>query len=161
MPTQAGRQAGEPYRQFLARLQDVRRHGVELGLDRVRLALERLGAPQARVPAVHIAGTNGKGSCAAMTDSILRAAGWRTGLFTSPHLTRFTERIRIDGQEIDGDYLAALDTRVAATAVPLTYFEVATVLALLAFAEAKVDVAVLETGLGGGIHGTSVCHPVA
>jgi len=161
MQTQAGRQAGEPYRRFLARLQDVRRHGVELGLDRVRLALERLGSPQLRVPAVHIAGTNGKGSCAAMTDSILRAAGLRTGLFTSPHLTRFTERIRIDGQDIDGDYLAALDARVAATAVPLTYFEVATVLAFLAFAEAKVDVAVLETGLGGRLDATSVCHPVA
>jgi dihydrofolate synthase/folylpolyglutamate synthase len=90
----------------------------------------------------------------------LRAAGLRTGLFTSPHLTRFTERIRIDGQDIDGDYLAALDARVAATAVPLTYFEVATVLAFLAFA-AKVDVAVLETGLGGRLDATSVCHPVA
>jgi hypothetical protein len=72
---------------------------------------ERLGSPEQRVPAVHIAGTNGKGSCAALTDSILRQAGLRTGLFTSPHLSRFTERIRIDGVEIDGDRLAFLDER--------------------------------------------------
>jgi dihydrofolate synthase/folylpolyglutamate synthase len=131
-----------------------------LGLDRVLLALQRLGSPELRVPAVHIAGTNGKGSCAALTDSILRQAGLRTGLFTSPHLSRFTERIRIGGVEIDGDHLALLDQAVVATAVPLTFFEVSAVLAFLAFAEAKVDVAVLETGLGGRLDATSVCHPV-
>jgi dihydrofolate synthase/folylpolyglutamate synthase len=159
--SERGRKTGEPYRRFLARLQEVRSQGVSLGLDRVRLALERLGSPEQLVPAVHIAGTNGKGSCAALTDSILRQAGLRTGLFTSPHLTRFTERIRIDGVEIDGDRLAFLDERVAATAVPLTFFEVSAVLAFLAFAEAKVDVAILETGLGGRLDATSVCHPVA
>jgi dihydrofolate synthase/folylpolyglutamate synthase len=158
--SESGRRAGTPYRRFLARLQKVRGQGMSLGLDRVRLALERLGFPQRRVPAVHIAGTNGKGSCAAMTDSILRAAGFRTGLFTSPHLTRFTERIRIDGLEIDGDHLAALDEAAAATGVPLTFFEVSAVLAFLAFAEAQVDVAILETGLGGRLDATSVCHPL-
>jgi dihydrofolate synthase/folylpolyglutamate synthase len=142
-------------------LQEVRRQGVLLGLDRIRLALERLGSPERRMPAVHIAGTNGKGSVAAMTDSILRRAGLRTGLFTSPHLLRFTERIRIDGVEIDGDHLAALDEAVAGIGVPLTYFEVATVLAFRAFAEARVDVAILETGLGGRLDATSVCHPLA
>lgn len=152
---------GEAYRRFLARLQQVRTHGVSLGLDRVRLALERLGCPEQRTPAVHIAGTNGKGSCAAVTESILRAAGFRTGLFTSPHLSRFTERIRIDGVEIDGDHLAALDQAVVGTGVPLTFFEVSTVLAFLAFAEAKVEVAVLETGLGGRLDATTVCHPLA
>src|SRR5512139_304435 len=127
----AAARAGEPYRRFLARLREVRGQGVQLGLERVRLALARLGSPERRVPAVHIAGTNGKGSVAAMTDSILRRAGVRTGLYTSPHLVRFTERIRIDGVEIDGDRLAGLDEAVAGTGVPLTYFEVATVLALL------------------------------
>jgi len=136
-------------------------HGVDLGLDRVLLALERLGSPERRIPAVHIAGTNGKGSCAAFTDSILRQAGLHTGLFTSPHLSRFTERIRIDGVEIDGDHLARLDEVVAGTNVPLTFFEVSAVLAFLAFAEAKVDVAILETGLGGRLDATSVCHPLA
>lgn len=157
----AGARAGEPYRRFLARLREVRGQGVQLGLERVRLALARLGSPERRVPALHIAGTNGKGSVAAMTDSILRRAGFRTGLFTSPHLVRFTERIRLGGVEIDGDRLAKLDEAVAATQVPLTFFEIATVLAFLAFAEAKVEVAVLETGLGGRLDATSVCHPLA
>jgi dihydrofolate synthase / folylpolyglutamate synthase len=152
---------GDGYRRFLERLQQVRSQGVSLGLDRVHLALEQVGRPDLRVPAVHIAGTNGKGSCAALCDSILRAAGFRTGLFTSPHLIRFTERIRIDGQEIDGDHLAELDLAVARTSVALTYFEVATLLAFLAFAEAKVDVAILETGLGGRLDATSVCQPLA
>jgi dihydrofolate synthase / folylpolyglutamate synthase len=156
-----GRKAGQPYRRFLARLQEVRSQGVSLGLDRVLLALQRLGSPEQRVPAVHIAGTNGKGSCAALTESILRQAGLRTGLFTSPHLSRFTERIRMGGVEIDGDHLAQLDEAVAATGAPLTFFEVSAVLAFLAFAEAKVDVAVLETGLGGRLDATSVCHPLA
>ena len=156
-----GRNSGQPYRRFLARLQEVRSQGVSLGLDRVRLALERLGSPELRVPAVHIAGTNGKGSCAALTESILRQAGLRTGLFTSPHLSRFTERIRIDGVEIDGDHLARLDDAVAATGVPLTFFEISAVLAFLAFAEDAVDVAILETGLGGRLDATTACHPVA
>jgi dihydrofolate synthase / folylpolyglutamate synthase len=155
-----GSNPGDGYRRFVARLGQVRSHGVSLGLDRMRLALERLGHPELRVPAIHIAGTNGKGSVAALSDSILRQAGFRTGLFTSPHLRRFTERIRIDGQEIDGDHLAELDTQVEATQVPLTYFEVSTVLAFLGFAEAKVDVAVLETGLGGRLDATSTCHPL-
>jgi len=157
----SGRSRGKPYRRFLARLNEVRSQGVLLGLDRVRLALERLGSPEQRVPAVHIAGTNGKGSCAAIAESILRRAGVHTGLFTSPHLVRFTERIRIDGVEIDGDRLALLDAAVAATGVPLTYFEVATVLAFLAFAEAGVEVAILETGLGGRLDATSACQPLA
>jgi len=156
-----GRAPGQAYQRFLARLQEVRAQGVLLGLDRVRLALARLGSPEQRVPALHIAGTNGKGSCAAITDSILRGAGFRTGLFTSPHLVRFTERIRLDGAEIDGEHLAMLDEAVAGTGVPLTFFEVATVLAFLAFAEAKVDVAILETGLGGRLDATSACRPLA
>lgn len=151
---------GDGYRRFVARLGRVRSQGVSLGLDRMRLALERLGHPERRVPAIHIAGTNGKGSVAALSDSILRQSGFRTGLFTSPHLRRFTERIRIDGCEIDGDHLAELDAQVEATQVPLTYFEVSAVLAFLAFAEAKADVAVLETGLGGRLDATSTCDPL-
>jgi dihydrofolate synthase/folylpolyglutamate synthase len=155
-----GRVSGQAYRRFLARLEEARGQGILLGLDRVRLALERLGSPERRVPAVHIAGTNGKGSTAALTESILRKAGLRTGLFTSPHLVRFTERIRIDGVDIDGDHLALLDDAVMGTGVPLTFFEVATVLAFLAFAEAHVEVAMVETGLGGRLDATSVCHPL-
>jgi dihydrofolate synthase/folylpolyglutamate synthase len=153
--------AASGYAGLLARLDGVRALGVELGLDRVRLALARLGDPQTRFTAVQIAGTNGKGSTAAMTDAVLRAAGLRTGLYSSPHLARFTERIRIDGQEANGDRLAALDQKVAATDVPLTYFEVATALGFLAMAEAAVDVAVLETGLGGRLDAVTTCVPCA
>jgi len=149
------------YADLLARLGDVRALGVDLGLDRVRLALARLGDPQTRFAAVQIAGTNGKGSTAAMTEAVLREAGLRTGLYSSPHLARFTERIRVDGREADGGRLAALDRRVVATEVPLTYFEIATVLAFLAMAEAGVEIAVLETGLGGRLDAVTTCVPCA
>ncbi len=151
---------GASYQRLLARLESVRTLGVSLGLDRVREALTRLGLPQRMFASVQIAGTNGKGSTAAMAESILRAGGFRTGLFTSPHLCRFTERIRIDGREADGDRLAMLDAHVAATKIPLTYFEVATVLALLAMAEAGVEVAVLETGLGGRLDAVTAADPI-
>jgi dihydrofolate synthase/folylpolyglutamate synthase len=96
-----------------------------------------------------------------MTAAILGAAGLRTGLYTSPHLCRFTERIRIDGREIDGDWLALCDRRVEATGVPLTYFEIATALAFLAMAENGVEVAVLETGLGGRLDAVTTAEPAA
>jgi dihydrofolate synthase/folylpolyglutamate synthase len=149
------------YAQLLARLASIRALGVDLGLDRMRAALAALGDPQRRFAAVQIAGTNGKGSTAAMTEAILRAAGVRAGLYSSPHLARFTERVRIDGREAAGDWLAELDRRVEATGVPLTYFEVATAIAFLAFAEAGVEVAVLETGLGGRLDAVTCCQPAA
>lgn len=152
---------GASYRGLLSRLDSLRSLGVDLGLDRMRRTLQSLGAPESRFASVQIAGTNGKGSTAAMTESILRAAGVKTGLYTSPHLARFTERIRIDGHEVDGDRLGTLDGQVAATGVPLTYFEVATTLALLAFAEAGVELAVLETGLGGRLDATTVVPVLA
>jgi dihydrofolate synthase/folylpolyglutamate synthase len=150
---------GARYADLLARLDRARSLGVEFGLDRVRAALARLGDPQRRFAAVQIAGTNGKGSTAAMAEAILRGAGLRTGLYTSPHLARFTERIRVAGEEVAGDRLAALDLQVAASGVPLTYFEIATALAFLAFAEAGVEVAVLETGLGGRLDAVTTCEP--
>ena len=149
------------YGKLLARLQSVRTLGVSFGLDRVRLALERLGRPERGFRAVQIAGTNGKGSTAAFLESILRVAGLRTGLFTSPHLCRFSERIRIDGREVAGERLGQLDQAVAGTGVALTYFEISAVLAFLAFAEAKVDLAVLETGLGGRLDATTASYPLA
>jgi len=149
------------YPALLARLDGLRSLGVDFGLERVQRALGMLGSPEQRLPAVQIAGTNGKGSTAAMTEAILRAAGWRTGLYTSPHLCRFTERISVDGAEVDGDRLARLDEAIAATGVPLTYFEVATVLSFLVMAEERVELAVLETGLGGRLDAVTVCAPVA
>lgn len=149
------------YPALLARLDGLRSLGVDFGLERVQRALAALGSPEQRLPAVQIAGTNGKGSTAAMTEAILRAAGWRTGLYTSPHLCRFTERIRVAGVEVDGDRLARLDGAIAATGVPLTYFEVATVLAFQVMAEEQVELAVLETGLGGRLDAVTVCAPLA
>jgi dihydrofolate synthase / folylpolyglutamate synthase len=149
------------YVELLQRLQEVRRVGVALGLERVRAVLDALGGPERRVRYAQIAGTNGKGSTAVMTAALARATGLRTGLYTSPHLSRFTERIQIDGREVDGDLLARLDRRIQATAIPLTYFEVATVLAFLAFADAGVEVGVLETGLGGRLDATTACPAVA
>ncbi|MES1208831.1 MAG: Mur ligase family protein, partial [Pseudomonadota bacterium] len=154
--------ASPRYADLLARLDAAAGTlGVEMGLDRVRRALARLGDPQRRYLSVQIAGTNGKGSTAAMAEAILRRAGLRTGLYTSPHLARFTERIRVSGREIDGDRLAALDLQVQASGERLTYFEIATVLGFLAFAEAGVDVAVLETGLGGRLDAVTCCEPLA
>ena len=153
--------ASGAYAAFLGRMQAAMTRGVTLGLDRVEEALRRLGGPHLRVPAVQIAGTNGKGSTAAGTDAILRAAGLKTGLFTSPHLLRFTERIRVAGREVEGGRLAALEPRIAATGVPLTYFEIATLLAFLIFAEDGVDVGVMETGLGGRLDAVTTCRPVA
>jgi dihydrofolate synthase / folylpolyglutamate synthase len=152
---------GPEYLRLLARLEQVRQRGVLLGLDRLQAALEALGSPHLRLPAVLIAGSNGKGSTAAMVESILRQAGLRTGLYTSPHLCRFTERIQIGGREVDGEALGRLDRQVEATGVPLTYFEVATALGFLAMAEAEVEVAVLEVGLGGRLDATNVCQPLA
>jgi dihydrofolate synthase/folylpolyglutamate synthase len=152
---------GAGYRRLLARLEGARTLGVSFGLDRMRDALQKLGSPERRFVTVQVAGTNGKGSTAAMADSILRAAGLRTGLFTSPHLSRFTERIRIDGREVDGDRLAELDEAVVGTGVPLTYFEISAVLGFLAMADAGVEVGVLETGLGGRLDAVTAASPVA
>ncbi|HKQ78527.1 MAG TPA: folylpolyglutamate synthase/dihydrofolate synthase family protein [Blastocatellia bacterium] len=143
---------------------------MKLGLESVSALASFSGAPQKRFPAVHIAGTNGKGSTAAMTASILRAAGLRVGLYTSPHLVSIRERIQIDGVEIAPDEFARLatDTRAAGErlvaenvlgAVP-SFFEQITMIAYLCFAERRVDLAVLEVGLGGRLDATNICEPV-
>jgi dihydrofolate synthase / folylpolyglutamate synthase len=143
---------------------------MKLGLESVRALAGVSRAPQKRFPAVHIAGTNGKGSTAAMTASMLRAARLRVGLYTSPHLVSITERVRIDGDEIAPDEFARLATAVRAAseglvaenvlgAVP-TFFEQMTMIAYLYFAERKVDLAVLEVGLGGRLDATNICEPV-
>ncbi len=137
--------------------------GMLLGLDRVEEALAALGDPHLGLPAVHVAGSNGKGSTCAMIEAVARAAGLRTGLYTSPHLCRFAERIRIDGQPIDDDAFARCLAAVIDRCRPdLTFFESLTVAAFAAFREARVDVAVLEVGLGGRLDATNVLRaPVA
>ena len=132
-------------------------------LDRVREFLHVMGDPQDSFHAVHIAGTKGKGSIAAITESVLRHGGYRTGLFTSPHLHTFRERIRVNGELIGRLEFADLveEVKPAVEAVPdVTTFEIITGLAFRHFADQNVDVAVLEVGLGGRLDATNVVHPV-
>jgi dihydrofolate synthase/folylpolyglutamate synthase len=148
--------AGKPRRKF--------------SLEEIRVLLAALGDPHRRFPAVLIAGTNGKGSTAATLASILSAAGLRTGLYTSPHLARVNERIRLGAAEIEDDSFAAFYFRVHDTAQQLvldgklpqlpSFFEVLTAVAFLYFAEAQVDIAVLEVGMGGRLDATNIVDPV-
>ncbi len=124
---------------------------IELGLDRIRRVATALGLPDARPRTLTVAGTNGKGSSATLAAGIYRAAGYRTGLYTSPHLLHYRERIVVDGQPADDAALCAAFEAIDAARgdVPLTYFEFGTLAALWLFREARVDVQVLEVGLGG------------
>jgi dihydrofolate synthase/folylpolyglutamate synthase len=136
-----------------------------LGLERVLTLLDDLGSPNLRVPVIHIAGTKGKGSTAASIAAIARAAGYRTGLFTQPHLVRLNERFQIDGAEIGDDALSAIMLDLIRPAIHrlarrgvegVQQFEAQVALALLWFEAQAVDVAVLEVGLGGRLDGTNV-----
>ncbi|MEM8642793.1 MAG: folylpolyglutamate synthase/dihydrofolate synthase family protein [Cyanobacteria bacterium P01_G01_bin.54] len=137
--------------------------GVHLGLERIQALLARLGNPQQRVPMLHVAGTNGKGSVCAYLSAILTAAGYRVGRYTSPHLVSWTERLVLREQPIALTALAALLQQVIAaidTTEPSqrpTIFEIVTAAAWLYFAEQQVDVAVVEVGLGGRLDATNVC----
>jgi dihydrofolate synthase / folylpolyglutamate synthase len=140
----------------------------DLKLDRIQALLRALGNPQESLRIVHVAGSKGKGSTSAMLASILCRAGYRSGLFTSPHLCRVEERIQVDGEPIPGEQLAALMEEVvpAVRAVDavhgegaVSFFEVGTALGFLHFAQSGVDVAVIEVGLGGRFDSTNVCDP--
>ena len=141
----------------------------KLGLERITKLLDALGNPHHGMRFIHIAGTNGKGSTAAMIESGLRAAGQRTGLYTSPHLSEPTERIRIDFQPVSRDLFASAFTTVHDTAERMlqageldlhpTYFECVTALAFLLFRDARLDWVVLEVGLGGRLDATNVVAP--
>ena len=147
---------------ILARLEIF---GVRLGLERSRQLLDRLGDPQLDMPVILVAGTNGKGSTSALLASILGAAGYRVGLYTSPHLETVEERIRINGAAIDRRRLACLLEEVVEagrleTGSPPTYFEALTAAAFVEFRDGAVDVAVMEVGLGGRLDATNVAEPV-
>lgn len=151
------------YEATLKRLYGLQRFGIKLGLETVSALLSELGNPQRRFHALHVAGTNGKGSVAAMTASILHAAGVRVGLYTSPHVLDFCERIKIQGTDIPHDRVVDLFARVQALPsflVQPTFFEVATVMAFQYFAEEEVDIGVIEVGMGGRFDATNVCHPL-
>ena len=139
-------------------------------LENIRVLAERLGQPERAYPSAHIAGTNGKGSTAAFLESILRHAGFRTGLYTSPHLERINERIRVNGQEIGDEAFAETLTRILALIEELlaggglrahpTYFECLTAMAFEYFARSRVDFGVFEVGLGGRLDATNILIPV-
>jgi len=173
------------YKQALAWLYGLERFGIKLGLENIRHLLIELGLGSARSShvvsggspeifrkVIHVAGTNGKGSVCAMIDSICRAEGYRTGLFISPHLVTFRERIRVKGEMISEDAVADGLTMIRDVVADWdphpTFFEVATALALKHFGDAKIDIAILETGLGGKLDATndvqsdvSVITPIA
>jgi dihydrofolate synthase/folylpolyglutamate synthase len=157
------------YQETIDYLFGLQKHGIKLGLSNSIRLLEQMGAPQLAFRSVHIAGTNGKGSTAAFITTMLQAAGFRVGLYTSPHLVNFTERMRIDGVQITEAKVVELAQRVrelasrpvpgAAPTAP-TFFEVTTAMAFAWFAEEQVDLAVIEVGMGGRLDATNVITPL-
>jgi dihydrofolate synthase/folylpolyglutamate synthase len=153
----------------LERLYARHTFGIKLGLDPVRRLCELIGNPQDHVAVVHVAGTNGKGSVSAMIEAVLRAAGLATGLYTSPHMVRFNERIRIGDQDVsDSQLVAALEVCEQAAAQvqreqghEATFFEITTAMAFHCFRQAGVQVAVVETGMGGRLDATNIVRPLA
>ena len=146
---------------LLAHLYGLRRLGIKVGLEHTNELLKQCGNPHLGLKTIHIAGTNGKGSTAAMIQAILRGNGLKVGLYTSPHLIRFNERIRINGLPISDKSIIDFMTQFnsAIDEVEATFFEVTTVLALHYFSNQEVDVAVIETGLGGRLDSTNVIEP--
>lgn len=134
------------------------------GLEHIAQFLDRLGNPHHQYTVIHVAGTNGKGSTAHTLAAILQSAGYRTGLFTSPHLVDFRERIRVDGKMIPQGYVVDFVERNAGISTPdgwrPSFFEFTTAMAFEYFAESKIDVAVIETGLGGRLDATNVVSPI-
>lgn len=154
------------YRRSIAYLFGLQRFGIKLGLAHIEKLLSLLGNPHRKLRCVHIAGTNGKGSTAAFLHSILTRSGYRAGLFISPHLINFTERIRINNTEIARKRVAQLATRIrnmciSANLENITFFEFTTALAFQYFAEEKADPVVIETGMGGRLDATNVVNPFA
>jgi dihydrofolate synthase / folylpolyglutamate synthase len=147
-------------------LYSLEKFGMIFGLSKVEAILDAVEAPHRELQAVHIAGTNGKGSTAAMVASILQEEGYRVGLYTSPHLVRFTERIQVNGREIASEEVAALTAFLRGTihakgiAPPFTFFDFTTAMAFLYFRQQRVDLAVLEVGLGGRLDSTNVIDPL-
>ena len=154
------------YRDSLDYLYGLERHGIVFGLANIQNILESLGNPHEKVKNIHIGGTNGKGSTAAMIQSILSRSGYRVGLYTSPHLISFTERIRINDREITEEGVVRLTEQIRGairkSRIPetFTFFDFTTAMAMLYFFETGVDLAILEVGLGGRLDSTNVVDPL-
>jgi len=136
--------------------------GMKLGLENISGFLSDIGSPQDRYPTIHLSGTNGKGSTAAMLASIIQKAGFKTGLFTSPHLVSLRERVRVDGRAIPERSVAAFIDRHRSelSRRKISFFELTAAMAFEHFARVSVDIAVIETGLGGRLDATNVLHPL-
>jgi dihydrofolate synthase/folylpolyglutamate synthase len=154
------------YQKSLDYLYGLEKFGMIFGLTQVERILNAIGNPHKEIQAIHIGGTNGKGSTAAMMSSILQKEGYRVGLYTSPHLIRFTERIKVNGKEIEEEEVVALtewmrkEIETAGIAPPFTFFDFTTAMALHYFKQKLVDLAVLEVGLGGRLDSTNVVEPL-
>ncbi|MBW2646281.1 MAG: bifunctional folylpolyglutamate synthase/dihydrofolate synthase [Deltaproteobacteria bacterium] len=151
-----------PLEEHLSSLYRLRQFGIKFGLDSINRLVRGLGSPHERFRSIHIAGTNGKGSIAAILSSVLVREGYKVGLYTSPHLVRFNERIRINGCPVSDDAVA--DAAEAVQLIytqgePPTFFECATAMALYHFAKEHVDWAILETGMGGRLDATNIVRP--
>ncbi|MEK6869330.1 MAG: folylpolyglutamate synthase/dihydrofolate synthase family protein, partial [Nanoarchaeota archaeon] len=131
-----------------------------LGLDRIESLLKKLGNPEKKLRCIHVAGTNGKGSVCAMISSILTGAGYKVGLYTSPHLKKFNERIRINNKLISDKDIVKYYLKIKKYVTNQSFFEITTAMAFLYFADKKVDFAVLEVGLGGRLDATNVVTPL-
>jgi dihydrofolate synthase / folylpolyglutamate synthase len=158
---------GKSYKKTIEYLYGLRRFGVRMGLTSIRSILSLLGEPQKAFPVVHVGGSNGKGSTSVMLASMLREAGYRVGLYTSPHLVRFNERIRVGRREIPNRGIVDLTHRIASViesnydkSSNPTFFEITTALAFLYFAECGIDIAVVEVGMGGRLDATNVVTPL-
>lgn len=168
--------ATESYRDTIDFLFGLQRFGIKLGLDNMVRMLKAFGNPHQNLKAVHIAGSNGKGSVAAFVSRILQKAGYQVGLYTSPHLSDFSERIRINGKRITSDEVVYLTRLIRAkqcevaqedgtigdptSVTSMTFFEFTTLMAFLYFLQKKVDFAVVEVGMGGRLDATNVLYPL-
>lgn len=154
----------DSYSETLEHIYNLRGGVIDLRLDRMDRALSLFGHPEKKFPSFHVAGTNGKGSTAAMLHRILSQSGYRVALYTSPHLVSFTERIRIDDEEILPDEVVTLANEIRnkteGAHISLTFFEFVTVLAFIHFARGNIDVAVVEVGLGGRLDATNLVQSV-
>jgi dihydrofolate synthase/folylpolyglutamate synthase len=151
------------YSDAVEKIFSLRQLGMKLGLENVKNFLAEIGNPQLKLKTFHVAGSNGKGSTVAFISSILQEAGFKVGMFTSPHFVDFTERIKINGKEIEKDFVVKFIERnlEAVEKKRITFFEITTALAFAYFYEQKVDYAVIETGLGGRLDATNTMNPLA
>jgi dihydrofolate synthase / folylpolyglutamate synthase len=158
--------AQDTYQQSLDYLYGLEKFGMIFNLTQVERILNAIGDPHKEIQTIHIGGTNGKGSTAAMMSSILQKEGYRVGLYTSPHLIRFTERIKVNGKEIEEEEVAALagwmrkEIEASGILPPFTFFDFTTAMALHYFKQKLVDLAILEVGLGGRLDSTNVVDPL-